>query len=365
MSGRFPGAGRVPPGRLLAALLAVALGIAGTLLTEGTAPGRDYAIQLDAAQRAQAAQRALLDVMRRERIAMQPEDVNHTGLIGPQWSPLTASVGVLEAKRTALNPNFAALMVACYRRAGLGAGDTVAIGLSGSFPALGIAAIAAANAMDIRARVIASYGASMYGASRPDMSVVRMLRLLEERGLLRFDMVAVSPGAEDDRGGNPYWEGAREAVLTLAREDGYPLIDEGDLARNIALRMSLYGDGVGAFVNVGGALANMGADGHALRVPPGLTRKLPDIPADDTRGVMLEYLARGVPVIHLLNIRALAADSGLPYDPVPLPQPGEGDVYVRRALSPWPAAAALLAAGLALAGFRKGTKRRMRKAGHA
>ena len=39
--------------------------------------------------------------------------------------------------------------------------------------------------------------------------------------------------------------------------------------------------------------------------------------------------SRGVPVIHLLNIKGLAAAHGLPWDPSPLPQPGEGDLYAR------------------------------------
>ena len=48
-----------------------------------------------------------------------------------------------------------------YQEAGLQPGDTVCIGMSGSFPGLGIASIAAANEMGVNVRVIASYGASM------------------------------------------------------------------------------------------------------------------------------------------------------------------------------------------------------------
>jgi hypothetical protein len=32
--------------------------------------------------------------------------------------------------------------------------------------------------------------------------------------------------------------------------------------------------------------------------------------------------ARGIPVIHLLDVRTLALRHGLPWDPVPLPRPG-------------------------------------------
>ena len=166
-------------------------------------------------------------------------------------------------------------------------------------------------------------------------------------------MVAVSPGGEGDQGINPYWEDARQVVLSLARQDGYALIDESDLAHNIALRLECYGDGIDAFVNVGGALANVGREGASLRVNPGLTHSLDNLPQDNTRGVMLEFLARGVPVIHLLNVRALAADFGLPYDPVPLPQPGEGKMYAVHTVSPWPALVALLVCAYILVDIKK------------
>jgi hypothetical protein len=38
--------------------------------------------------------------------------------------------------------------------------------------------------------------------------------------------------------------------------------------------------------------------------------------------LIVEALADGVPVLHLLNMRSLAAAWGLPYDPIPLPIPG-------------------------------------------
>ena len=34
-----------------------------------------------------------------------------------------------------------------------------------------------------------------------------------------------------------------------------------------------------------------------------------------------------MPVIHLLNMKSLLPAWGLPFDPYPMPEPGEGDVY--------------------------------------
>ena len=50
---------------------------------------------------------------------------------------------------------------------------------------------------------------------------------------------------------------------------------------------------------------------------------------------MHDFAARNVPVLHLLNIKRLALDWGLPFDPVPLPTIGESKrVYGRLPLSP-------------------------------
>ncbi|GAI91752.1 unnamed protein product, partial [marine sediment metagenome] len=45
------------------------------------------------------------------------------------------------------------------------------------------------------------------------------------------------------------------------------------------------------------------------------------------RGLIFEYQNLGVPIVHLLNIRDLAVKNGLPIDPMPLPEIGEGGVY--------------------------------------
>ena len=79
-----------------------------------------------------------------------------------------------------------------YQEAGLQPGDTVCIGMSGSFPGLGIASIAAANEMGLNVRVIASYGASMYGATRTALPIVRILDVARQAGLIEYDMLAVS-----------------------------------------------------------------------------------------------------------------------------------------------------------------------------
>ena len=69
-----------------------------------------------------------------------PLDMEHdpaaTGLIGFPISPITSNSGSLESKQTTLNPNFAAVVVHLLKRAGVEKNDVIAVGLSGSFPAM-------------------------------------------------------------------------------------------------------------------------------------------------------------------------------------------------------------------------------------
>lgn len=358
---------KIKSGYLLAALIAVTLALFWASLSRSTQPIPYSDVQLAASRRMQASLDMLLRVISDERIAIQPEDINHTGLIGPEWTPLTSTLGMLEAKRTSLNPNFAALVVKYMKTAGLEAGDKVAFGLSGSFPGLCIAALSAASEMGLEALVIASYSSSMYGGTRPELSTVRMLKLLQQAGILSFQMLAVTPGSDDDRGENVMFPDSRELILRLAREDAYPLLSVPDIETSIVERLALYGQGIDCFVNVGGAGANLGTSGHSLKLENGLVQTdRSAIPKAPDRGLLYEYAARGVPVINLLNVRDLAGRNGLPFDPSPLPKPGEGNVYLQSAASPLPALIGLPAvAAILYAGWRQNKTKAEKSSGPA
>lgn len=253
-------------------------------------------------------------------------DPNRTGLIGPEVDELTTSLGHLEAKRTATNPNFAALVVHLLCKAGVQAGDTVAIGASGSFPALLIASLAAAEAMNARPAVILSLGASSYGATDTRLDLLSLYRRLLSAGLFASPPVAVSLGGEQDKGLGFEPETQRALVREIG-ESGLPFVHESGLRANVAQRMAHYDRAssprpVAAFINIGGAYANMGTSPKALELKPGLNLEV-SLPPEAERGVIFEMAARGVPVIHLLFVKGLAGRHGLPWDPVPLPPPGD------------------------------------------
>ena len=290
-----------------------------------------YDIQLEASDLMKKCEDFLLFYIIDNDIPIEAEDLNHTGLIGPAYTPLMTTMGDIAAKRTSLDPNFAAILVKYFSEAGLKKGDAVAIGSSGSFPALAIASVCACNAMGLEARVIASVGASTYGATRVELSLPKMLTLLLEGNLIDFNFIAVSPGGEGDHGVGTMeglmFDNTREVVLEIARLSGTVLIYESSLASSIQRRMELYGEDVKLFVNVGGAGANIGSSMEYLNVKPGLSLKIETIPDSPTRGVLYEFADRGIPVVNLLNIKGIASQEGLAVDSVPLPAPGTGGVY--------------------------------------
>ena len=251
-------------------------------------------------------------------------DPSRTGLIGPEYSPLFTTLGQLEAKRTTTNPDMAALIVHLLRRAGVSAGDTIAVGGSASFPALMIASVAAAEAMGVHPVTILSLGSSAYGATRPGFNLLDIYQLLLNEGILSTAPAAASLGGEGDVGAE-FDSTLRESLLHQIRMSGVPLLLEPDLRENVARRVAIYRRPA-AFVNIGGADANLGSSPLVLKLEAGLNTEVV-LPPAAQRGVLFEMAARGIPVIHLLHIRGLALRYGLPWDPVPLPEPGTARLH--------------------------------------
>jgi poly-gamma-glutamate system protein len=276
-------------------------------------------------------------------------DPNGTCLVGPEQSELLTSLGQIEAKRTTTNPDMAGLLVHLLAEAGVGQGDRVAVGASGSFPGLMVAALTAVESLGARPVTVLSLGASSFGATRPAFHLLDLYELMEAQGFVSVPPVSVSLGGSHDMGGE--FDPAFRANLLQELGGGrVPVQQNPDLRSNVKERMTLYGFGplgsepvgsgpapdgapVSAFVNIGGAEVNLGISSRVLNVPPGLiawgTREDGNwndgpvgLPLEDERGVLFEMAARGVPVLHLLHVRGLALRYGIPWDPIPLPKVG-------------------------------------------
>lgn len=273
-------------------------------------------------------------------------DPNGIGIIGAEFSAITTSIGNPEAKRTSTNPSFAALMVKYFKEAGLEPGDAIAVGASGSFPALIVATLSACKALDLRPITIYSIGASTYGANIPDCTFVDMLAHLNSEGIIPYRLSAVSLGGEGDAGANALLETGRETMREIARRSGARFIEADSVAASIRARLSVYeeeaaGSPIECFVNVGGATPNYGATPASLDFPNGLVMHGPILSLGPERGLIFEFAARGIPVINLIDVRDLALKHGLPIDPVPIPPVGTGGVYYSTTYHKLPAGLAL------------------------
>jgi poly-gamma-glutamate system protein len=271
-------------------------------------------------------------------------DPGETGLVGELISPITTNNGFHGAKLTSINPNFAAVMVELLRRAGVRDGDTVAVGMSGSFPALNVAVYAALHTLRCRALVVSSIGSSQWGANHPDFTWADMEKVLVESGTIPYRSLAVSPGGIDDRALGLSQRGRRMLDAAMERS-GLGVLGPKDYKDSLDQRMSLYREHAGpteirAYVNVGGGTTSVGTRVGKDLFKPGLNTKPPRGHMIDS--VMKRFVERGVPIIHLTRIDELASRYGLPVQPTGMPAVGEGATFYRTVYSRWLALAGLV-----------------------
>jgi poly-gamma-glutamate system protein len=273
--------------------------------------------ELEAARLMQEAEKEIYSCQ--QELGLSPEknpyDPMRTGLIGLESSPLTTTLGQLEAKRTTTNPALAALLVRLLRQVGVEKGQVVAAGASSSFPALIVATYCATRAMGVDLLIIISIGSSQWGANQPEFSWLAMENCLRQAGFDQHRLLAVSWGGEDDSG-SEYPEDLKIKLRQEAQTLGLTFLQPAGLKTMVETHFRLFKEAAGgqpirAFINIGGSLVNLGRDSSILELRPGLTR-VKKIPPADRCGL-----------IHRMNIKGLAARYNLPWDPQPLPQPGE------------------------------------------
>lgn len=280
-----------------------------------------YNFQVDAAER----MKACIEEMTKVRAPLDAKlDLNKTGFIGVDFSGMTTTLGSLESKRTAASPDAAAMVVRLLYELNLPQGAVVAINMSGSFPGLNAAVICAVEAMGLHARPIVSLGASTYGANTMEWTALDIHEHLRKMGLIDAKLLAASIGGGRDVGKGMPDAGAPEALKQKIKESGVFLIEEQEYEKNVDMRMTLYGDAA-AYINVGGNWVG-GINVGAENLPVGVI--LPgEIKTENTDGLLIRWLKKGVPTLHLLNMKALCMQTGLSYDPSPFQPIGESPVY--------------------------------------
>ena len=325
--------GRLSLIHLFWALIILLVGLLLIEQTKSTTQAPYYDEQIKAAQ----LMKTSLEVIKEERLKRKiPLDIgldpNLTGIIGREYTQLTTTLGNLTAKRTSTNPAFAALLVKYFKEANLKKGDVIAIGASGSFPTLIVATLSAARVLELEPLIIYSIGSSEYGANIPEFTFVEMLDNLNTKNVLPYTLLAVSMGGYLDQAQGMFYPDSREIIEKIAQASGVSFINVDSIEENIQQRMQLFkktadNRPIKTFVNIGGATPNYGNTTASITYPNGLVINGPRIPDHPERGLIFEYQNLGVPIIHLLNIRGLAVKNGLPIDPTPLPEIGEGGIY--------------------------------------
>jgi poly-gamma-glutamate system protein len=291
-----------------------------------------YAEKLKAAQLTQKAIKKLkFEHYHNAEMLDNINDPNETGMIGEESSSITTGTGSLSIKLSTTNSNFSALVVQLLKDAGLKKGDAVAVCMTGSFPALNIATLAAIQTLELKPEVICSLTSSSWGATNPDFTWLDMLSILNKSQIINIKTTASSVGGNQDRGMGLSIEG-REQSLAAIHRNGIKLIATQNLEESTQERIRLISNSIGlknvkAFINVGGGSSSIGSDANGNAIPSGLSTDLRLSSIPDKQGVIFQMAKEGIPIIHLLNLEPLMKKYKLPRNPIPLPKPGTGFLF--------------------------------------
>jgi poly-gamma-glutamate system protein len=304
-----------------------------------------FSSKVAAARLALTSMQAIKAVRVSRGLVIDPEvDPTASGMIGENVTDITSNTGHLPAKQLSTNPNYAAVLVSMLKRAGVERGDVVAMGVSGSFPALNAAAYAALQTLEAKPIVIVSVSGSEWGATDPNYTWLDMESTLHDQGLITFRAVAGSRGGIDDRGFGISKRG-RGLLDAAVKRAAIRKLEPVSLDDSIAQRMNIYYEmaadrPIGAYINIGGGSASVGTAVGKRLFNPGLNRSAP---RGATDSVMTRFVRDGIPVIHLSGIAKIAERYGLSADTTKPSPPGEGGVYTRIEYSPWYALASIVA----------------------
>ena len=114
-------------------------------------------------------------------------------------------------------------------------------------------------------------------------------------------------------------EDPRPTVDLLLASRSEERINAPDVAEAIRRRFEIFDDTprpVKCFISCGGPVVALGTTEAVLELPHGLITRFEPIPKDPERGLLFDFLDRGTPVLHLLFVRGICEDFGIPYERV-------------------------------------------------
>src|SRR5262245_50652342 len=228
-------------------------------IPDGSIPGWVLNARRSAVQEAINGQRVLAAARQARSLPVNTGDRFGTGLIGVASSPITTDLGTLPSARTSTDPVFAAAVVQMLYDAGVRPGDAVAVGMTGSYPAFNLDVLVGIEAIGAHPIAISSVGSTEFGANEPTFTWLDMESALFDAGVIHTHSLAVTGG------GTLSGTGAARR-MQLAARSGLPTLPVQPLSHDIKYRLDLYakaaadiGAPITAFVDIGGASANIGS----------------------------------------------------------------------------------------------------------
>jgi poly-gamma-glutamate system protein len=327
--------------RIGIALLAL-LGICGLIAIESFKVKKEQPYYKKKIHAAKLAQRAFSvirpDLLKRKKPNYIEYDPANTGFIGDFLSPVTSNSGSLSAKQTSVNPNFSAVILHLLKKANVEEGDTIAVAMSGSFPAMNICAYAAFETLKLKAIVVGSASASQYGANHPQMLWLDMESELIDDSIFSTKTAYASLGGVQDKGIGMSDEG-KNLLKTSIHKNKVLLLTPNSFEDSIKQRMDIYtklaaGKQIKVFVNVGGGTTILGTSLGKQIYKSGLIKQLPE-DVNPPNSVLKSFLERDIPVVNVIQVESLARKFGLPLTPKLTPLPGEGKVFIQEEYNPF------------------------------
>ncbi len=292
----------------------------------------NYELKIAASQLMKNAMDSLKVELKNRKIEIDPiDDPLQSGLIGMRLSSITTDRGLLSEKQASVNPNLAAVFVEELTKLKLTSGDNVAVGITGSNPAVNLALYSAMQVMGLNPKIIVALSSASYGANREELTWLDMESILKDKGMFGFGASYASIGGREDLGVGMSDNGMNSLREAMNRNK-VPLLIGSTLAENVDIRMAAYEELLPSdqryqvFVNVGSGLANVGSEPNANLIPEGVNRKLAERQYEK-EGVMMKMAKKNVTVLHFRRVLRWAKNYDLPVVIDTMPEVGKGKVF--------------------------------------
>jgi poly-gamma-glutamate system protein len=257
-------------------------------------------------------------------------DPYQTGFIGKEFTLITTTLGSLDAKQIALNPDFAALMIKWMLDLKISSGKSVVIHASASFPALTIMAIVACEESDLKPVIVSSVGASSWGANIPKITYLDIENYLYDKNLIGYRSTIVTPGGNNDNGSS-MWDEGIEIIQQSAIRNNYELQIPLSLENSIVQKWNYIKNTKPAlFINIGGNHAALGNNNCTLKIPVGLITKPLECSENTLNGLIYKCSQTSIPVFHFLRIKEIAYSNGIDFSKFVFDDKSNSNIYYNK-----------------------------------